>query len=129
MVLAENAYLADPHIRVGLPPADGGAILWPLAIGLVRAKEYLMLGSKVGAEEALRIGLVNRVVPAKEVVDEARRIAERLASLPTRALRDTKRMLNHAVRQAALAVLDFGLAAEGGKAKAARSSARSLTLC
>lgn len=60
---AENARIGDPHVRVGVVAGDGGAIIWPWLVGAARAKEFLMTGDLVSAEEAERIGLVNHVVP------------------------------------------------------------------
>ena len=71
----------------------GAAFLLPRVIGLGRASELLFLGDIVGAEEALRIGLVNRVVSAEKCVETARNWAERLASGPAFAHGMTKQML------------------------------------
>ncbi|MFI5053413.1 MAG: enoyl-CoA hydratase/isomerase family protein [Acidimicrobiia bacterium] len=113
VVMSEDAHFADSHVNVGLVAGDGGAVTWPLLIGMLRAKEYLLLGDKIPAEEALRIGLANRVVPADELMDTARELADRLMAQPVQALRDTKRALNKHLQAAADLVLDFALAAEG----------------
>ncbi|MFB1298560.1 enoyl-CoA hydratase/isomerase family protein [Mycobacterium sp. pW049] len=98
-VAAETAFLADPHLAVGLVPGDGAAMLWPLLIGLSRAKHLVFLGERITAAEALEIGLVNRVVPAGKAVEVALEVAQQLARVPHRALQDTKRLMNqHAVR-------------------------------
>lgn len=111
-VAADTAFLSDPHLGVGLVPGDGAAILWPLLIGLGRAKEFVLLGEKISAIEAHRIGLVNRVVPAGETANAALEIARRLAKVPHRALQDTKRIMNAHTRQTVVAVLDHAIAAE-----------------
>src|SRR6202023_721103 len=90
VLMAEGAYLADPHVQVGLVAGDGGALVLPLIVGLARAKELLFLGERVSAGEALRLGMVNRVVPGDKLLDEALEVAHRLAALPARALQDTK---------------------------------------
>jgi enoyl-CoA hydratase/carnithine racemase len=80
--------------RVGLCGADmGAAYLLPRIVGLARASELLFLGDIVLAEDALRIGLVNKVVPQEQCVTEARAVAERLASGPAFAHAMTKQML------------------------------------
>lgn len=80
--------------RVGLCGADmGAAYLLPRVVGLGRASELLFLGDVIGAEEAQRIGLVSKVVPAEECVATARALAERLASGPAFAHAMTKQML------------------------------------
>lgn len=84
--------------RVGLCGADmGAAYLLPRVVGLGRASELLFLGDVIGADEALRIGLVSRVVAQDACVSEARALAERLASGPAFANGMTKQMLESEV--------------------------------
>ena len=91
-----EASLAFLFTRVGLAGADmGAAYLLPRVVGLARATELLMLGDRIGADEAHRIGLVNRVVAADALLEEARSLAARLASGPSFALGMTKTLLNH----------------------------------
>jgi enoyl-CoA hydratase len=111
-VAAETAFLADPHLGVGLVPGDGAAMLWPLLIGLGRAKELILLGERISAAEALRVGLINRVVAPGETLDAAVEIARKLARIPHRALQDTKRIMNAPARQAITALVDQAIAAE-----------------
>jgi enoyl-CoA hydratase len=113
VVMCENSYLADTHVSVGLVAGDGGAAFWPLLCGLLRAKSLLLLGERIEPAEAVRIGLANGVVPDDALAQEARAIAQRFAELPPQAAQDTKRALNIHLNQAANAVLDFSLAAEG----------------
>src|SRR5690606_4315073 len=81
--------------KVGLAGADmGAAYLLPRIVGLARATELLMLGDKVTADEALRIGLVNRIVAPEALMDEARTLAARLIQGPSFALGMTKTLLN-----------------------------------
>jgi enoyl-CoA hydratase len=112
VLMADSAFLSDPHVLVGLVAADGGSVTWPLAIGLLRAKEYLLTGDRITADVALQIGLVNRVVPLADLQSEASALAHRLAAVPARALQDTKRALNLHLKAAVQNVLDFALAAE-----------------
>jgi enoyl-CoA hydratase len=93
VLIADGAFLADPHLRMGLVPGDGG-MAWPALAGLSRAKEYLFLGSRIPAAEAVRIGLASRVVAAETLMDEALTLAQRLADVPAAALQSTKRALN-----------------------------------
>jgi enoyl-CoA hydratase/carnithine racemase len=94
-IAAPQASLAFLFTKVGLAGADmGAAYLLPRVVGLARATELLMLGDRVTADEALRIGLVNKVVPAEALLDEARGLAARLASGPAFALGMTKTLLN-----------------------------------
>jgi enoyl-CoA hydratase/carnithine racemase len=90
-VMAETARFAFLFVKVGLAGADmGAAWLLPKIVGLGRATECLMLGEPVGAADALRIGLANKVVPVESVVAEAQALAARLAAGPTFALGMTK---------------------------------------
>jgi enoyl-CoA hydratase len=110
--VAESAYLADPHVGVGLTAGDGGAAFWPLTMSIVKAKELLFFGTRLSATDAVAMGLANGVVPDAELRDHAVGIAERLAALAPQALQSTKRAVNLHIRRSATAVLDYALAAE-----------------
>lgn len=110
--IAESAYLADPHVAVGLTAGDGGAPFWPLTMSIVRAKELLFFGDRVSATKAVEIGLANEAVADAELMKRALSVADRLASLPPQALQSTKRAINLHISRAATAVLDYALAAE-----------------
>ena len=109
---ADDARIGDPHVRVGVVAGDGGAIIWPWLVGAARAKEFLMTGDLVSAGEAERIGLVNHVVPAGELLDTARAFAQRLANGPRLAVRGTKVSVNKILRDTVNLVLDTSLAIE-----------------
>ncbi|MBI4308217.1 MAG: enoyl-CoA hydratase/isomerase family protein [Chloroflexi bacterium] len=110
--MADTARIGDPHVKVGLVAGDGGAVIWPLLVGVARAKEYLLTGDLIPAGEAERIGLVNHVVPAAEVLARATNFARRLAEGPTLAIRWTKLSVNKHVREAAERILDTSMAVE-----------------
>jgi enoyl-CoA hydratase len=112
VIAAEAARLADTHVKIGLVAGDGGSIIWPLLIGVHRAKEYLMTGDFVAAPEAARIGLVNRVLPLDDVLPAANALAERLANGPTWAIRWTKASVNKMLREQLNLILDTSLAFE-----------------
>jgi len=112
VVMEEHAYFADPHVALGLVAADGGALTWPLLTSLLRAKEFILLGDRLSAEDALRIGLANRVVPKGAALGSAIELAERFAALPPQSVRETKALLNATVRRAVDSLLDDALAAE-----------------
>jgi enoyl-CoA hydratase len=99
-VCAADARLGDGHVRLGAAAGDHAAIIWPLLCGLAKAKYYLLTGEMVSGTEAERIGLVSKVVPREEVLPEALRIAEGLATGPQLAVRLTKRALNGWLRTA-----------------------------
>lgn len=110
--VSESAYLADPHVSVGLTAGDGGAPFWPLTMSIVRAKEYLFTGERIQPAESVAIGLANKVVPAGELLDHALSVAQRIAALPPQAVQSTKRAVNLHISRAAAGVLDYALAAE-----------------
>lgn len=109
---APTAKIGDPHVKIGFTAGDGGAFIWPHLIGHARAKEYLMTGRLLTAEEAERAGLINHVVPAADldrVVDE---FAKELLSGPMRAIQWTKLSVNIGLKQLAHAVMDASVAYE-----------------
>ncbi|EUA23445.1 enoyl-CoA hydratase/isomerase family protein [Mycobacterium xenopi 4042] len=108
----ESSYLADPHVAVGLTAGDGGAAMLPLLIGMMKAKEYVLLGDKITAPIAKELNLVTRVVADDKVLEEALGLGERLAALPAQAVRSSKIALNMHLSRAALGVLEYALAAE-----------------
>ncbi|MFF4320363.1 enoyl-CoA hydratase/isomerase family protein [Streptomyces sp. NPDC001568] len=94
VIAAEQARFIEVFVRRGLVPDGGGAYLLPRLLGPQKAKELLFFGDAVTAEDAARLGLVNKVVPADELQETARAWAERLAQGPTRALALTKQLVN-----------------------------------
>jgi enoyl-CoA hydratase len=112
VIVEEQAYFADPHVALGLVAADGGALTWPLLTSLLRAKEFILLGDRVSAAEAVQLGLANRVVPAGAAVDTAVGIAERLAAMPPQSVVETKALLNAALRASVDARLTGAVASE-----------------
>jgi enoyl-CoA hydratase len=112
VLMSDLAYLADTHVASGLVAGDGGSVLWPLLMSLLRAKEYLLLGERISAELAVQLGLANRVVPDAELKTEALALAHRLAALPAQAVQDTKRTLNLHAQRAITGILEYGIAAE-----------------
>jgi enoyl-CoA hydratase len=110
--MADTATLADPHVRVGIVARDGGAAIWPLVLGPARAKQFLLTGDPVSAEEALRMGLVNRVVPGDALEAEALAFAARLAAGAPLAVRYTKQAVNKLVKDALNTAFDTSTALE-----------------
>jgi enoyl-CoA hydratase len=110
--MADTATIGDPHVRVGIVAGDGGAAIWPLAVGPARAKQYLLTGDPLPAAEAERIGLVNRVVPAADLDKEAMAFATRLAAGAPLAVRYTKLAVNKLVKDALNVAFDTSTALE-----------------
>jgi enoyl-CoA hydratase len=112
VIVEEQAYFADPHVALGLVAADGGGLTWPLLTSLLRAKEFILLGDRLPAGDALQLGLANRVVPTGTAVAVALELAERMASLPPQALRESKALLNRTLQHAVSSWLADAVATE-----------------
>jgi 2-(1,2-epoxy-1,2-dihydrophenyl)acetyl-CoA isomerase len=95
-IAADDARFVLAFGRIGLVPDSGATWFLPRLVGAARATEIALLGEPIGADEALRIGLVNRVVPAASLLDEARALADRLASAAPLAAALTKQALDRA---------------------------------
>jgi enoyl-CoA hydratase len=109
---AEGARLCDSHVRMGMAAGDGGVLLWPNAIGIHRAKEYLMTGRPVPAKVAEEIGLINRCLPDGELDAYVQALAEELRDLPPHAVNYTKMSLNIALKQMTASAFEASLAYE-----------------
>ncbi len=110
--VSENARLCDSHVKAGMVAGDGGVLLWPLAIGIHRAKEYLMTGTPIPGTVAAEIGLVNRCLPDDELDAHVQAMAEKLRDLPPHAVNYTKMALNVALKQMTQAAFETSLAYE-----------------
>ncbi len=112
-VIADDARIGDTHVnKVGLVAGDGGTVIWPLLIGVNKAKEYLMRGTLLQGVEAERIGLVNHVKPRGEVLVFAKAIAQELADGPVWATRWTKLSINQIVKERVNRLLEASMALE-----------------
>ncbi|MGH8969808.1 MAG: enoyl-CoA hydratase/isomerase family protein [Actinomycetes bacterium] len=107
-VCADDARLGQPEILLGIIPGAGGTQRLPRLVGPARAKELVFTGRFVGADEALRIGLVDKVVPAPEVYTAARELAARFVGGPAYALRAAKEAIDRGLESD----LDTGLEIE-----------------
>lgn len=112
VLMSGAAYLADPHVSVGLVAGDGGAAFWPLLTPILRSREYLYTGDRIPAAAAVELGLATRATAPGDLLPEARRLAERLAAQPAEALRGTKRVANMYLSQALSGAVQAGFAAE-----------------
>lgn len=107
-IAAEHATFGNPEIKLGLIPGWGGTQRLVRICGLAKAKELVMLGEQVIADEALRLGLVNKVVRSENLMEQTKILAKKLASGPPIALKYAKRLLNLATQ----VPLDVGLMVE-----------------
>ena len=113
IVASKTARLGDPHVKVGLVAGDGGCLFWPAAMGINRAKRYLLTGDLLSAEEAFRCGLVSDLVESpEEALPAALELAQRIAGLPPIAVRGTKRSVNALLKARARETFDLSMAYE-----------------
>ena len=99
-IAAEDARIGDGHVKLGVAAGDHAAIIWPLLAGMAKARYYLLTGEMITGAEAERIGLVAKALPRDQVLDEALRVADQLATGAQPAIRLTKRALNNWLRVA-----------------------------
>jgi len=92
-IAADNAVFGATFLKIGLVPGDGGSWILPRTIGHARAAELFFTGDTIDAATALSWGLVNKVVPAASLMEEARALAARICRQPPDVLRMTKRMM------------------------------------
>lgn len=109
---AQGARFCDSHVKIGLVAGDGGALLWPMAVGIHRAKEYLMTGEPVPANVAAEIGLINRCLPDDELDAHVDAMMDKLLALPPHAVNYTKMSLNQVLKQVAMPAFETSLAYE-----------------
>ena len=94
VLAADDASFNEAFVRIGLSPDCGGTFFLPRVIGEKRAAEAFMLGGTIDAKRAEQIGMINRVVPATELLNEATKLAGQLAAGPTGSYGRIKRMIN-----------------------------------
>jgi enoyl-CoA hydratase len=93
-IVSETAAFGVPEINIGAVPGAGGTQRLPRLLGVCKAKELLYTGERLTAREACQLGLVNKVVPVDELMDEAKKMAEKLAGKPPLALKMAKQLVN-----------------------------------
>jgi len=100
--VSDEARLAMPFVGLGLVPEYASSLLVPQLMGQRRAAEKLLLGDPFTGEQAVECGIANAVLPAGEVMAQARRVAERFNQLPPGAVRDAKRLMRAPQREVVL---------------------------
>lgn len=113
VIAADNAVFADSHLMAGTVPGDGGHIIWPLLIGVNRARHMLLTNRRLSATEALDLGIVSEVVGQDELNARAWAVARELIKTPYLALRYARELMIKPIRKLVLESLDHGLALEG----------------
>ncbi len=102
-----------PHLNFGLTPGDGVHVLWPHVLGPVRGRYFLATQQKIGAEEALRLGVVNEVLAPADLMPRAWALARQLAALPTLTLRYLRVAVSQRLKELVLRDVGYGLALQG----------------
>jgi 2-(1,2-epoxy-1,2-dihydrophenyl)acetyl-CoA isomerase len=105
--VAETARFSEGYVKVGLVPGDGGAYFLPRLVGVSKALELLWTGDFIDAQEALRIGMVNRVYKDDELLKQTLGFADRLAQGPSAVLRTIKRATYQSSRTDLRTALDL----------------------
>lgn len=93
-ICSEKAQFGAPEVKLGIIPGDGGTQRLPRQVGLGRAMELILTGDFIDAQEAYRIGLVNKVFPQEELMEKAIELAKKIASRPPLAVRFAKEAVN-----------------------------------
>jgi enoyl-CoA hydratase/carnithine racemase len=109
-VAATGSLLGVPEVRLGLIPDVGGSSRLPQVVGLGRAKELVMTGRLIDADEAERIGLVNRIAPPEELDATTRALADELLACAPIAVGLAKRVMDASARPALTATLELEVA-------------------
>lgn len=109
-----DTYFADPfHFRNGIVPGDGVQVIWPIMMGLNRARHFLLTGEAISSEEARTIGFVNEVLPGEKLMERARMLALSILDQPDVTLRATRILFTRTLKRAIAEDLPLGLAVEG----------------
>lgn len=106
-IAAEDAIFAESFLRVGLVSGDGGAWLLPRVVGLSRAYEMTLTGDFIDAEQAAAWGLASRVVPAPALMQEANKLARKIAQQPRHSSRMTKKLIRESQNMTLSASLEM----------------------
>ncbi len=98
IIASENASFIQAFSKIGLVPDSAGTFFLPRLIGFQKASALMMLGDKISAEEAEKLGMVYKVVSSENFSEEVNNIANTMANMPTKALGLTKRLLNQSLQ-------------------------------
>lgn len=115
IVLASDttSFKDAPHFRFGTVPGDGVHVIWPLLLGINRARHFLLTGRRLSAEEALDLGVVAEIHAPDRLMARAREVAHDLLRQPDITLRYTRVVMTQQIKRLMLDQLGYGLALEG----------------
>jgi enoyl-CoA hydratase len=106
-IASETARFGVPEVKIGVIPAAGGTQRLPRIIGMTKAKELLLTGDFIDAQEAYRVGLVNKVVPVDQLMEEAKALAQKLMNNPPLSVKFAKRAVNVGMQLDMASALDY----------------------
>lgn len=107
VIASENASFIQAFSKIGLIPDSAGTFFLPRLIGFQKASALMMLGDKVSAQDAEKMGMVYKVISSENFLEEVNAIANTLANMPTKALGLTKRLLNQSITNSLEEQLDL----------------------
>ncbi len=113
VVAGKSTVFADTHVKLGIGAGDGGQVIWPLLMGVNRAKWFLMTGERVTGEALHEMGLVNFLVEDDQILKKALECADQLAAGPAKAIIASKVPINHYIKMISNLVLPLSLTMEG----------------
>ena len=97
-IVADNTIFQNPNLKLGVVPKGGGVFFLSKILGSAMTYEILLSGEDINAQEALRLGIVNKVVPVNDLKEAALSIAQRFAKIPAQYSSGIKRLLNYNIR-------------------------------
>jgi enoyl-CoA hydratase len=106
-IASETAQFGLVELRVGVVPGAGGMQRLPRTVGITRAKQMLYLAERIEAQEAYRIGLVNKVVRVSELMEEAKKMASAMLDMPPHGLKIAKKCVNEGLQMDLQSALKF----------------------
>jgi enoyl-CoA hydratase len=106
-IAAENAIFGQPEVNLGIIPGYGGTQRLPRLIGPGKAKEVIFADERINAQEALRIGLVDRIVPKGQAVEEARKLLKKIMTKGPLAIKMAKKAINEGLKMSLREGLDL----------------------
>jgi enoyl-CoA hydratase len=113
IIAADDASMSDAHVTMGLVAGDGGAMTFPLSMGLHRTKAFYLMNQTLSAKELHDAGVVAEVVPREQLEDRVLAVAEEIAAAPSEALQWTKMVLNRGLQMSLLLGAEASMGHEG----------------
>lgn len=113
ILAADHTTFQDGHVLCDTVPGDGAHVVYPIFMGLARARYFLLTSEVISAQQALALNMVNEILPKDKLLARAWELAEQLAQKPPLVLRHARTLLAHNLRRQMLEMQGFGLALEG----------------